>query len=263
MPETRKYGTIITEAGAALIADCILQGTKLPITQAAAGDGGGAYYQPTVEQSGLKNEKWRGEIAKADMSPLSPNMIDVKIVMEDEVGGFTIREMGLFDDEGTMIAVCNTPDTEKVSISGGVSGKLTMLMHIVVADASVLEFSITPALDTVSAEELSAAIAAHNASPSSHTDIRQLALNSMQVGDAYTKQESDEMLEEGITDHNTSEAAHPALLVTMSGLNSRLTTLELKWGTNVTGNAFEVTFASLTGLTVTGVWNESFARIEF
>ena len=41
MPETRKYGTIITEAGAALIADCILQGTKLPITQAAAGDGGG------------------------------------------------------------------------------------------------------------------------------------------------------------------------------------------------------------------------------
>lgn len=139
MPETRKYGTIITEAGAALIADCILQGTKLPITQAAAGDGGGAYYQPTVEQSGLKNEKWRGEIAKADMSPLSPNMIDVKIVMEDEVGGFTIREMGLFDDEGTMIAVCNTPDTEKVSISGGVSGKLTMLMHIVVADASVLE----------------------------------------------------------------------------------------------------------------------------
>lgn len=263
MPETRKYGTIITEAGAALIADCILRGTRLPITQAAAGDGGGAYYQPTVDQLGLKNEVWRGEIARAEMSPLSPNMIDVKIVMEDEVGGFTVREMGLFDDEGTMIAVCNTPDTEKVSISGGVSGKLTMLMHIVVADASVLEFSITPALDTVSMDEMEAAIGTHDASPTSHMDIRQLALNSMQEGDAYTKPESDELLAEGITGHNASDAAHPALQVAMSGINSRLTTLELKWGTNVTGNAFEVTFADLASVTVTGVWNESFARIEF
>lgn len=49
----------------------------------------------------------------------------------------------------------------------------------------------------------------------------------------------------------------------ISGLDSRLTTLELKYGTNVTGNSFSISFANLTGLVVTGVWNKNYARIEF
>ena len=49
----------------------------------------------------------------------------------------------------------------------------------------------------------------------------------------------------------------------LSGLDSRLSVLELKYGTNVTGNSFEVTFGTLTGVVVTGVWNETYARIEF
>lgn len=179
------YGTIITTKGAAIIADCIVNGGQLVISEAAAGDGNGAYYQPTVNQEHLVHECWRGEIAAAELNPSTPNMLDVKIVIDDEVGGFTIREMGLFNKDGTLIAVCNTPDTEKVAISGGVSGKLTMVMHIIVADASVVEFTINPSLDTVSQEELNEAIALHNASGSSHADIRLLALNSMQVGDAY------------------------------------------------------------------------------
>ena len=190
-------------------------------------------------------------------------MLDVKIVIGDEVGGFTIREMGLFSEDGTLIAVCNTPDTEKVAISGGVSGKLTMVMHIIVADISVVEFTINPSLDTVSQEELDAAIALHNASSSSHADIRLLALNSMQVGDAYTKAESDARIASGVSTHNANAEAHPSILSGISALDSRLTTLELKYGTNVTGNSFNVSFANLTGLVVTGVWNKSYARIEF
>ena len=144
------YGTIITTKGAAIIADCIVNGGQLVISEAASGDGNGAYYQPTVNQEHLVHECWRGEIAAAELNPSTPNMLDVKIVIDDEVGGFTIREMGLFNKDGTLIAVCNTPDTEKVAISGGVSGKLTMVMHIIVADASVVEFTINPSLDTVS-----------------------------------------------------------------------------------------------------------------
>lgn len=257
------YGTIITSEGAAIIADCILNGTLLVISEAAAGDGNGAYYQPTVNQEHLVHECWRGEIAAAELNPSTPNMIDVKIVIDDEVGGFTIREMGLFSTDGTLIAVCNTPDTEKVAISGGVSGKLTMVMHIIVADISVVEFTVNPSLDTVSQEELDAAIAQHNANSSSHGDIRQLALNSMQQGDAYTKNESDTRLAAGISTHNTNAEAHPSILSGLSTLDSRLTTLELKYGTDVTGNSFDVSFANLTGLVVTGVWNKSYARIEF
>lgn len=257
------YGTIITTEGSSIIADCILNGEKLLIAEAAAGDGNGAYYVPTVDQTALKNEKWRGDIASAELSALSPNMIDVKVVIPDDVGGFTIREMALFDNEGTMIAVCNTPDTQKVAISGGVSGKLTMLMHIIVADTSVMEFTITPTLDTVSQEELEAAISEHNASSTCHADIRALALNSVQQGDVYTKAESDELLEDTLTEHNADTEAHAPIQVAMAGIDSRLTTLELKYGTDVTGNSFEVTFENLSNVVVTGVWNETYARIEF
>lgn len=258
-----KYGTIITTEGAALIAECVLNGTKLVISQAAAGDGGGAYYQPTPDQGGLKNERWRGEIASAELSPTTPNMIDIKIVMEDDVGGFTVREMAIYSEAGALIAICNTPDTEKVAISEGVSGKLTMLMHIIVADASVLEFVITPSLDTVSREQMEAAISQHNASNTCHDDIRRLALGSVQQGQVYTKAESDNLLSTAITSHDGDAQAHAPILVNVADIDSRLQTLELKYGTNVTGNAFTVTFTTLTGLVVTGVWNKTYARVEF
>lgn len=107
-----------------------MNGTKLPITEAAVGDGNGEPYSPTPAQTELKNEKWRGEIVSATISTTTANMIDVKIVIGEDVGGFVVREAAIYSDDGVMVAVCNTPDTEKVAISGGVSGKLTMLMHI-------------------------------------------------------------------------------------------------------------------------------------
>ena len=245
MPDQeRKYGTRITTAGSTLITNCILMGTKLKITQAAAGDGGGSYYVPSTEQTELVRELWRGPIVSAEQNPTVPNMLDVKIVIDDSVGNFTVREMGLFDEENNLIAICNTPDTEKVAISTGVDGRLTMLMHIVVVDSSVLEFTIAPSLDTVSPEELTKAIADHNTDPKSHADIRQT-------------------ITDIVSDHNTDQSSHPDIHVGLTGLDSRLSLLELKYGTDVTGNSFEVTFGTLTGLLVTGVWNETYARIEF
>lgn len=132
------------------------------------GDGDGAYYQPTVDQMELKNKKWEGEIASATISTTTANMIDVKIIVPADVGGFIVREAAIYSDDGTMVAVCNTPDTEKVAIDEGVSGKLTLLMHLIVADTSVLQFVINPSLDTVSEDDLAAAIDAHNEDPEAH-----------------------------------------------------------------------------------------------
>lgn len=245
MPEqVKQYGTKVTTLGASRITACILAGTKLKITQAAAGDGGGGYYVPTVDQTELVGEMWRGPIVSAVQNPAVPNMLDVKIVIDDSVGNFVCREMGLYSEDGVLIAVCNTPDTEKVAISTGVDGRLTMVMHIVVADASVLEFTIIPALDVVSREDLESAIAEHNADPASHTDIRQA-------------------IPAAVAAHNSASDVHPELQTTVGGIDARLAVLELKYGTNITGNSFTVTFASLVGLVVTGVWNETYQRVEF
>ena len=245
MPEqVKQYGTKVTTLGASRITACILAGTKLKITQAAAGDGGGGYYVPTVDQTELMGEMWRGPIVSAVQNPAVPNMLDVKIVIDDSVGNFVCREMGLYSEDGVLIAVCNTPDTEKVAISTGVDGRLTMVMHIVVADASVLEFTIIPALDVVSREDLERAISEHNTDPAAHEDIRQAITDAVET-------------------HDNAADVHPELQNTVGGIDARLAVLELKYGTNITGNSFTVTFAALTGLVVTGVWNETYQRVEF
>lgn len=244
MPDEKRYGTKITTTGSARITECILEGTKLKITQTAAGDGGGSYYVPTTDQDALVHELWRGPIVSAVVNPTVPNMLDVKIIIDDSVGNFVCREMGLYSEDGALIAICNTPDTEKVAISTGVDGRLTMVMHIVVADSSVLEFTIVPSLDTVSQEDLERAISEHNTDPASHEDIRQAIPAAVQT-------------------HNEGEDTHPDIRASLGDLDGRLGVLELKYGTNITGNSFTVTFASLAGVVVTGVWNEAFARIEF
>ena len=171
-------------------------------------------------------------------------MLDVKIVIDDSVGNFVCREMGLFSEDGELIAICNTPDTEKVAISTGVDGRLTMVMHIVVVDASVLEFTIIPALDVVSREDLEKAISDHNMDPAAHEGIRQAITDAVEA-------------------HDVAADVHPELQNTVGGIDARLAVLELKYGTNITGNSFTVTFASLVGLVVTGVWNETYQRVEF
>lgn len=198
-----KYGTIITRQGKERIAACILSGQLVDITQAAVGDGGGAYYQPDDTQTALKNERWRGQIASAKINPKTPNMIDVKAVVGAEVGGFTIREASLIASDGVTVAICNLPDTEKTAFSDGVSGKLTLLLHLVVEDASVLRFTVDANLDTVTREELAAALSAHDADPAAHPDLRA-----------------------ALSAHDADGAAHPDLRAGLSGLEDRVTALE-------------------------------------
>ena len=155
---TADYGTVVTAAGSAKIAACILNGTKLNITHAAVGDGGGAYYKPTAEQEALLQECWRGEIARYEINATNPNMLDIEFVVPAEVGGFTIREAALFDADGVMVAVCNTPDAQKVNITDGVSFPVKMVMHIIVTDVSAVNVVVNSALDTISREEMNAAL---------------------------------------------------------------------------------------------------------
>lgn len=155
---TTKYATIITAVGEAKIAAAILNGTKVNIVLAAVGDGNGSYYKPTAEQTSLLNECWRGKIASYQIGSTVKNMIDIKFLIPADVGGFFVREAMVIDDEGDVIALCNTPAAEKVAISEGASFPLTMMMHIIVKDASAINVMVQPSLDTVSREEMHGAI---------------------------------------------------------------------------------------------------------
>lgn len=150
----KQYGTKLTVLGEAAIAGNILEGTKLDVVEIAAGDGGGGWYEPSAEQTALVGEVWRGEIAAYTLNPLNPKMVDIKGVIPSSDGGFTIRELGVFDRAGTLIGVCNTPDMEKARPDSGAGGKLDVIMHLIVTDANALNIVVKPSLDTVSLEDV-------------------------------------------------------------------------------------------------------------
>ena len=121
--------TGLTNVGTYLITNATMNGEKVKISQFAVGDGGGDYYQPTELMTELKNEVWRGRVGSAKINEVSPNMIDVVTVVPSNVGGFTIREMAVFDEENNMIAICNTAAAEKVVISSGEVSEMKLTMH--------------------------------------------------------------------------------------------------------------------------------------
>ena len=161
-----KYKTIVTDTANEKFAKYTLGGPKVNIVTAVVGDGNGAYYMPTSDMTAIKNEVWRGKSAKQEINALSKNMVDVKIILDGNVGGFTIREVGLLDEEGDLIVICNFPATPKALILEGVPSKLVILLHTLFANVDAVQFNVDPSIDHVTLEDLETAlekaIQAHN-----------------------------------------------------------------------------------------------------
>ena len=81
--------------------------------------------------------------------------------------------------------------------------------------------------------------------------------------DAYTKDQTDQKISSAVDTHNSAGTAHGDIRASVAAMNASFKALELKLATDVTKNPFSATFGSLDGLTVTGVWDEPLARIEF
>lgn len=81
--------------------------------------------------------------------------------------------------------------------------------------------------------------------------------------DAYTKTQADEKISSAVSTHNSSELSHPGILSRLAELETDIEAINLKFGTEVNGNPFSVTFSTLDDVTVTGVWNQAQARIDF
>ena len=140
------YFTLVTDSGTRKMLEALNEEKKVNVTQFAVGDGGGRYYTPTTEATRLKNEVWRGPVNACYISKDSGNLLIVESVIPSDIGGFTIREMGLYDDTGVLIAICNTPDTQKVKVSDGVVHELDLSMEIALANTESVELIVDPSV---------------------------------------------------------------------------------------------------------------------
>lgn len=134
-----KYFAVVTDLGTKEMMEAINEERKVNIIHFAVGDGGGQYYTPDVQMTELKNEVWRGDIGSCRISEESENVMIAETIIPADVGGFTIREMAVFDDKNTMIAICNTPDTAKVRVTDGVVHELMVQMEILLNNKDSVE----------------------------------------------------------------------------------------------------------------------------
>ena len=141
-----KYYAVLTNVGAAKLANATALGAQVEITQMAVGDGNGALPTPNPAQTALVHELRRAPLNTLSIDPNNANQIIAEQVIPEDVGGWWIREIGLFDKDGDLIAVANCAETYKPQLQEG-SGRVQIVrMILIVSSTAAVTLKIDPSV---------------------------------------------------------------------------------------------------------------------
>ena len=141
-----KFYTLLTDIGAAKLASAAALGVPLKITHMAVGDGGGALPTPDAKQTALVNEKRRAALNMLYIDPQNSSQIIAEQVIPENEGGWWIREVGLFDESGELIAVGNCPESYKPQLAEGSGRTQTVRMVLITSSTDNITLKIDPAV---------------------------------------------------------------------------------------------------------------------
>ena len=162
---TVKYKTVITRAGAVkLAAATVPDGKKVNFTAMAIGDGGGTLPVPDPNQTKLVKEVWRHALNKISQDNKNKNYVVAELLIPPETGGFWMREMGLYDDTGTLIAVGNMAESYKPALAEGSGRAQTVRMVIMVSDIESVELTIDTSMVMATQDYVDDKLAEHEQS---------------------------------------------------------------------------------------------------
>lgn len=141
-----KYYAVLTNVGAAKLANATALGAQVEITQMAVGDGNGVLPTPNPAQTALVHELRREPLNSLSIDPNNANQIIAEQVIPEDEGGWWIREIGLFDKDGDMIAVANCAETYKPQLQEG-SGRVQVVrMILIVSSTAAVTLKIDPSV---------------------------------------------------------------------------------------------------------------------
>ena len=141
-----KFYTLLTDIGAAKLASAAALGVPLKITHMAVGDGGGVLPTPDAKQTALVNEKRRAALNMLYIDPQNSSQIIAEQVIPENEGGWWIREVGLFDESGALIAVGNCPESYKPRLAEGSGRTQTVRMVLITSSTDNITLKIDPAV---------------------------------------------------------------------------------------------------------------------
>ncbi|EHT5210596.1 phage tail protein [Escherichia coli] len=141
-----KFYTLLTDIGAAKLASAAALGVPLKLTHMAVGDGGGTLPTPDAKQTALVNEKRRAALNMLYIDPQNSSQIIAEQVIPENEGGWWIREVGLFDESGALIAVGNCPESYKPQLAEGSGRTQTVRMVLITSSTDNITLKIDPAV---------------------------------------------------------------------------------------------------------------------
>lgn len=138
---SNEYSLKLTRIGTNKLMEAQINNVKVKVKEFAVGDSG---LPPNPEQTGLKNERWRGEVNRVYLDPTEESRIRVESVIPANVGGWWIREVGLIDEDGDLIAIAKYPETWKPSIESGTARETAITFIIQLSDTELIELVVDP-----------------------------------------------------------------------------------------------------------------------
>ena len=186
---SQTYYTILTEKGAALLANATALGVPLKLSQMAVGDGNGTIPNPIASQVKLVNEVRRAAINTISIDENNPNQIIAEQVIPEDEGGWFIHEIGLFDDKDNLIAVGNCPATYKPKLAEGSGRTQVIRMIIIVDNVDSVAIKIDPSVVLATREYVEKSLSSHNATAkqSFDSEIKKLVPNTRKINNKELK----------------------------------------------------------------------------
>lgn len=149
-----QFYTILTNVGKTKVANAALLNNNVTLKTLKVGDGNGAYYNPTEDQKELRNVVYTCNVGSVSVDKDNPNWIVAETIIPGNIGGFTIREIGLFDVDGDMIAIGKYPETYKPIVQSGASKDLNVRTIFEVSNAESVNLSINPSIIIATKEDI-------------------------------------------------------------------------------------------------------------
>ncbi|EIF9976621.1 phage tail protein [Salmonella enterica] len=215
-----KYYAVLTNVGAAKLANATALGAQVEITQMAVGDGNGALPTPNPAQTALVHELRRAPLNTLSIDPNNANQIIAEQVIPEDVGGWWIREIGLFDKDGDMIAVANCAETYKPQLQEGSERVQVVRMILIVSSTAAVTLKIDPSVVLATRQYVDNKIIEEK----SYTDGLILTHEqSRNHPDATTAEKGFVQLNSSVADERESQAATPkAVKIAMDNASARL-----------------------------------------
>ncbi|MGX5054348.1 phage tail-collar fiber domain-containing protein [Enterobacter asburiae] len=158
---TKKFKSLLTDKGKALIADAIAGGKTISLKYFAVGDGNGSEVTPSTAQTALVNEVARIELNSVKETDANKTTVAAEAIIPADKGGFWIREAGIFTADGVLVAVSQMPVTYKPDTDDGATSTQTLRMLLAVSDASAISLTVDDSLIIATEAFVNEAIEAH------------------------------------------------------------------------------------------------------